>query len=155
MNKTLLIVIGIIVVIAGGTGFLLLTNDDATSTNSSSNSPVEAPATTTTETTTTSASSYQEYSPEAVANTSGTKILFFHANWCPQCKKLEADIKQTSLPSDVTVFEVDYDTSQDLKQKYGVTLQTTLVKVDDSGEIVSKFIAYDDPSWEAVANNLL
>lgn len=102
-----------------------------------------------------SAGAYKEYSEAAFAATSGTKVLFFHAAWCPQCRQLESDIKKGKIPGGVTIFKVDYDSSQKLRQKYGVTLQTTLVKVDDSGNEIKKFVAYDDPSLEAVVRNLL
>lgn len=101
------------------------------------------------------AGKYQEYAEAAIASTPGTKILFFHAPWCPQCRDLEADIKNQQLPSDLTIFKVDYDTNQALRQKYGVTLQTTLVKVDDSGNLVEKYVAYSDPTFASVEENLL
>lgn len=172
MKKITIIVTIIIVLIAGGVGFLLLSGDDTADEMPENQATTEQPIeeTESTEevaqptatapsaeenTTAPTPGSYQDYSPSLLANTSGTRLLFFHAQWCPQCRALEADIKQTSLPSGVTVFKVDYDTSQSLRQKYGVTLQTTVVKVDSAGNGVSKFVAYDDPSWRAVSNNLL
>jgi hypothetical protein len=68
---------------------------------------------------------------------------------------LDADIKQKGVPEGVAIIKVDYDTSQKLRQKYGVTLQTTIVRVDDNGELVKKYVAYDEPSLSAVAKNLL
>jgi thiol-disulfide isomerase/thioredoxin len=97
---------------------------------------------------------YVDYSAEAVANTDGRKWLFFHAPWCPQCRALEADIERQGVPAGLTIFKVDYDTSTDLKQKYGVTLQTTIVEIDDEGNEVAKYVAYDDPSLDAVFNAL-
>jgi thiol-disulfide isomerase/thioredoxin len=99
--------------------------------------------------------SYVDYKEGVIAATSGTKLLFFHASWCPQCRALEADIKQKGVPSGVTIIKVDYDTSQKLRQQYGVTLQTTVVRVDDNGNLVKKFVAYDDPSLGAIITNLL
>lgn len=93
---------------------------------------------------------YIDYSSNIIANTAGTKVLFFHAPWCPQCRTLEADINKQGLPSGVTVIKVDYDTNQALRQKYGVTLQTTLVRVDDQGNLVKKLVAYDNPSIESI-----
>jgi thiol-disulfide isomerase/thioredoxin len=98
---------------------------------------------------------YIDYKDGVIANTAGTKLLFFHAPWCPQCRALESDIQAKSVPQGVAIIKVDYDTSQALRQKYGVTLQTTVVKVDDEGKLVKKFVAYDDPSLEAVTQNLL
>jgi thiol-disulfide isomerase/thioredoxin len=98
---------------------------------------------------------YVDYSPSVVSETSGTKVLFFHAPWCPQCRMLDADIKQTALPDNLTIIKVDYDSNQSLRQKYGVTLQTTLVLVDDNGNLVKKYVAYNEPTYEAIKENLL
>jgi thiol-disulfide isomerase/thioredoxin len=98
---------------------------------------------------------YIDFEEGIIERTEGTKLLFFHAPWCPQCRMLDADIKAKGVPADVTIIKVDYDTSQSLRQKYGVTLQTTIVHVDDQGELVKKFVAYDDPSLAAVVENVL
>lgn len=101
------------------------------------------------------AGSYRDYSESAFSATSGTRLLFFHAPWCPQCRLLEASIQASTIPSGVTIFKVDYDSNQSLRQKYGVTIQTTVVRVDDSGNLSEKYVAYDDPSFANVAENLL
>lgn len=98
---------------------------------------------------------YASYSPTALANSTGTDLLFFHAPWCPQCRALESSINAASLPDGVTIFKVDYDTNQALRQKYGVTLQTTVVRVDDEGNMVEKYVAYDEPTFASVKKNLL
>lgn len=100
-------------------------------------------------------SQYIEYSPSVIASTPGTKILFFHALWCPQCRDLEKSIKAGSIPEGTTIIKVDYDTNQALRQKYGVTLQTTLVKVDDNGNLIEKYVAYDEPTLQSLIDNLL
>jgi len=101
------------------------------------------------------AGAYIDYSGSIIADTAGTKVLFFHAPWCPQCRALEASIKSSQIPNGVTIIKVDYDTNRQLRQKYGVTIQTTLVKVDDSGNLVEKYVAYDEPTFAAVKTNLL
>lgn len=98
---------------------------------------------------------YVDYSDSVIANTKGTKILFFHAPWCPQCRALESSIQSEGVPDGVTIIKVDYDSNQALRKKYGVTIQTTLVKVDDSGNKVKLYVAYDEPSLESVKANLL
>ena len=35
-----------------------------------------------------------------------------------------------------------------------MTIQTTLVKVDDDGELISKHVAYDEPTLAAVSRRL-
>jgi thiol-disulfide isomerase/thioredoxin len=100
---------------------------------------------------------YIDYSEEALANAKGERVLFFHASWCPQCRSIENGIlKQPNpIPSGITIIKVDYDTNQKLRQKYGVTLQTTFVKIDGSGNLVDKYVAYDEPTFEAVKKNFL
>ncbi len=98
---------------------------------------------------------YVDYSSSVIANTSGTKVLFFHAPWCPQCRAIEADIKKSGVPNGITIIKTDYDSNQKLRQKYGVTLQTTFVLVNDSGELVDKYVAYNEPTFESVKTNLL
>lgn len=101
------------------------------------------------------AGKYVDYSQGALASTAGTKLIFFHAPWCPQCRAIEADIKQEGVPAGVTIFKADYDSSQALRQQYGVTIQTTVVRVDDQGNLVKKYVAYDEPSLAAVRKHLL
>jgi thiol-disulfide isomerase/thioredoxin len=101
------------------------------------------------------AGQYVEYSPELVASTPGDKLLFFHADWCSQCVSLEGDIESSGVPDGVTIFKVDYDSNQDLRQQYGVTIQTTVVKVDDNGEMIDSYVAYEDPTLDNVTAALL
>ncbi len=98
---------------------------------------------------------YVDYSPELVASTPGDKLLFFHADWCSQCVSLEGDIEASGVPDGVTIFKVDYDSNQDLRQEYGVTIQTTVVKVDDNGDKIDSYIAYEEPTFENVSAALL
>jgi len=98
---------------------------------------------------------YVAYSSEALASTKGTKLIFFHAPWCPQCRQIDKDITTNGVPDNVTVFKADYDSNQALRKKYGVTLQTTVIKVDDQGNLVKKFVAYDTPTFQSVKDALL
>lgn len=86
--------------------------------------------------------SYEKYDPSklALAN-DGKVVLFFKASWCPTCRALDADIKANlaAIPGGVTILEVDYDNSTELKQKYGVTMQHTLVQVDAQGNLIMKW----------------
>ncbi|MES2971894.1 MAG: thioredoxin family protein [Patescibacteria group bacterium] len=102
-----------------------------------------------------STAKYIDYSDNAIASNPGKKVLFFHAKWCPQCRSIESDILAGPLPESWTIIKVDYDNSQSLRQKYGVTLQTTFVKVDGQGEQLSKFVAYEEPNLAAIKQNFL
>ncbi len=80
-----------------------------------------------------------EYSAEKVAATSGNKVLFFHANWCPSCITAAKNLSADSIPEGLNVFKVDYDSSADLKVKYGVVSQHTFVQIDDNGTMVKRW----------------
>jgi thiol-disulfide isomerase/thioredoxin len=71
----------------------------------------------------------------------GDVVLFFNASWCPTCKQarenLEAD--PAAIPAGLTIVTVDYDDSDELKQKYGVTVQHTFVQVDADGNELAKW----------------
>lgn len=98
---------------------------------------------------------YIEYKGDSLLSAAGTQILFFHAPWCPQCRALDDDItKNITSDTGVTIYKVDYDTNQALRQKYGVTLQTTLVRIDENGNLVKKYVAYEDPTYAQVKANL-
>lgn len=98
---------------------------------------------------------YADYSADALARADGKRIVFFHASWCIQCRQLESSIKAGTIPEGVTIFKVDYDANQKLRQQYGVTLQTTLVLLDENGNVAKKYVAYDQPTLDAIVKNLL
>lgn len=159
MNRKILIAIVIIVaVIAAGLAYVALNKDTSAPAN---NNETQDTTSTVPERENASpgntaiAGAYVDYSPEKVANASGEKILFFHAPWCPQCRAAEKSIKEANLPDNLTIFKVDYDTNQALRQQYGVTLQTTFVKIDDKGNKVESFVAYDEPTFDAVKRELI
>ncbi|HEX6258312.1 MAG TPA: thioredoxin family protein [Candidatus Saccharimonadales bacterium] len=98
---------------------------------------------------------YVDYSENDFTSTQGTRLLFFHAPWCPQCRALDASIKTSEIPAGVTIFKVDYDTNQALRAKYGVTLQTTIVKVNAKGNKIDSYVAYDEPIFHSLKEALL
>jgi len=86
---------------------------------------------------------YTAYSQALLQNASdGNVVLFFHAPWCPTCKTLNdnLEINLNSIPSDLTILKTDYDSQIELKKKYGVTYQHTLVQVDASGNLIKKWL---------------
>ena len=150
MKRLMIAVLVFLILIAGSIIFLLKTNKSdevkQPTTVRSANSNTENA---------TNNGNYLDYSPEAFSDASGTRLLFFYASWCPQCRSPDEDIKTQGTPAGVTIFKVDYDTNQSLRQKYGVTLQTTIVKVDQEGKLVKKYVAYDNPTIDAVKLNIL
>jgi thiol-disulfide isomerase/thioredoxin len=153
MNKALVLLsVGIVVLIAGSFIYLNSSPSDANRTEQSADSSsASKPEPTSSD----SKGKYIDYSESALSQAEGTRILFFHAPWCSQCRVLEADIQQRGLPDGVTVLKVDYDTNQELRQRYGVTVQTTLVLVDNEDQMVKKYVAYQEPTVDSIKENLL
>ena len=85
---------------------------------------------------------YQPYTKAAFDAAKGSqRVLFFHATWCPNCKRADADITKNlaKLPADVVVFKTDYDRETALKKQYGITAQHTFVLVDAQGRALKKW----------------
>ncbi len=64
------------------------------------------------------------------------KLLYFHATWCPSCRKLDEgkvlERLQATVPG-LVVEKVDVDTNEPLMSRYGVQYTPTLVLVDTDG----------------------
>lgn len=161
-KKLIIISITAVVLISGSIFALGMSNNSDDTSDNMSVSPENSLSTEATQQEPTSVNkgptqsgTYIDYSQDALANAQGTKILFFHASWCSQCRQLENDINTTGLPGGVTVLKVDYDNANDLRKRYGVTLQTTLVRVNSNGDLIKKYVAYDNPSVKSIVENLL
>ncbi len=159
-KKLKLVVVGLIILISFGSVYFFATRGNQENSQPNSTSPTlsnesSTPSTPTASATDPAPGTYLEYSEDLLATTKDTKILFFHAPWCSQCRALESSIKSGTIPNNVTIFKVDYDSNNRLRQKYGVTIQTTLVKISDTGDELKKFVAYDDPSLSAITKELL
>lgn len=160
MNKKVLATIGIIVaLIAASILYLLLTPHEAATPTDNAVTPansVDSPEVTPdTQETAAQPATYVDYSAEAFESQQGTKLLFFHADWCPQCRALDSDIEaHIGTLQDVTIYKVDYDTETELRKQYEVTQQTTVVKTDEKGTKLDSFVAYDSPSLASVRENL-
>ena len=69
----------------------------------------------------------------------GHVVLFFSASWCPTCKEANKNFTTSTTPTGLTLLKVDYDNSNELKKKYGVTYQHTYVQVDKDGNQIKKW----------------
>ncbi len=102
----------------------------------------EVPHTEETKKSTDKSGAYEAYEPAKLERAkTGKVILFFKANWCVTCKSVDADITAETkyIPENVNILRVDYDTSAELKKKYGVTYQHTFVQVDANGTLIKKW----------------
>lgn len=109
------------------------TNEATKETNQEKTTPTQANA---------KAGSYEAYDASKISRgEDGTVILFFHASWCPSCRALNSDIEKNlgTIPEKISILKTDYDTETELKKKYGVTYQHTLVQVDQNGEMIKKW----------------
>ncbi|MEO6729104.1 MAG: thioredoxin family protein [Candidatus Dojkabacteria bacterium] len=100
---------------------------------------------------------YTSYSSDKL--TSDKKnVIFFAAGWCPSCKQLDDNIKANlgNIPSNVNILKADYDLERELKVKYGVTLQHTLVEVDANGNLLKKIVGlYNLYTLDGVLSQLI
>ena len=84
------------------------------------------------------AGTYATYNSSLVGQTDKT-VLFFHASWCPSCQSADKNISAGNVPDGLTVLKTDFDSSTDLRKKYGVTSQHTFVQVDANGDLINKW----------------
>ena len=79
-------------------------------------------------------SGYVTYTEDVLLD-GDTKVLFFHASWCPMCRDKDRTLtswyRAESFP--LSTYKVDYDTADDLKKIYGIAMQDTFVVVDGEG----------------------
>lgn len=98
---------------------------------------------------------YTSYSKSSLSAGYETNVVFFYAPWCPECRAFKQAIQSASIPDGVQFLEADFDSSTDLKKQYGVTLQSTFVKVDDNDTQQSKWVGYGkEKSTQTILNNL-
>ena len=66
-----------------------------------------------------------------------TTVYLFAATWCPTCRASYKDIvaNHAKFPADFRLIYVNYDTEKELKAKYGVMYQDTLVSIDGNGKM--------------------
>jgi len=74
----------------------------------------------------------QPYSAAALTQTQKANkpvALHFHADWCPSCRAQEKVLQELKSEAglDLTVLVANYDTEKDLKRRFNVRAQSTLV----------------------------
>ncbi len=91
---------------------------------------------------------YFKYSDEKLAQSLAENkriVLYFHANWCTTCTNFDQELKSqtTQLPTDLVILQINYDTEKELRGKYNVNYQHTLVLLDSQGKTQEMWIGGD------------
>ncbi len=150
MKKSVKIVILVLLTVVVAVGAVILLQKDSRApamidqdTSSDVKPSAEKASEPSAQTPTLSEGRYTDYSAENVANQEYSQtIVFFYAPWCPECRAFKKAITENSIPDGVQILETDFDSSTDLKKKYGVTQQTTFVRVNSAGELQKKWPGY-------------
>lgn len=89
---------------------------------------------------------------EGVIGNGQTSVLFFHAPWCPVCREEDKKLLSwyTNQGFPLSVYKVDYDSSLELRKRYGVTYQHTFVKIDGKGNAITKLQGPTDSELQAL-----
>lgn len=95
---------------------------------------------------------FQPYSVEALAEVRGTQpvALFFHAEWCSTCIKLQKKILATEFPEGALLLIVNFDEETELKKEFGIRKQTSIVLLDADGET---FEVVTNPPVETIVSH--
>jgi thioredoxin 1 len=64
------------------------------------------------------------------------KIYYFSSSWCQPCKALTPTMEKSGLPYQ----KVDVDVDMELATKFGIRNIPTLVKLDASGNEISRLV---------------
>lgn len=81
----------------------------------------------------------QPYSAAALAQAQSANkpvAVHFHAAWCPTCRAQEKVLQDLKAEAglDLTVLVANYDTEKDLKRRFNVRAQSTLVVLQGAKE---------------------
>ena len=102
---------------------------------------------------------YMTYTKETYDSLIGQSplVLYFHADWCPVCVKLNSDISGAiaDFPASSTILKLDFDKEIELRQEYGVTVQSTLITLNSAGEVIEKLNAPSNEDLIAAINKTL
>lgn len=81
------------------------------------------------------------YEGDKAAFDQGDVVLFFNADWCSTCKEARDNLTgpDADIPDGLAIVAVDYDSSDELKRQYGITVQHTFVQVDAEGNELAKW----------------
>lgn len=102
---------------------------------------------------------YVDYTDESysILITNKPFVLFFHADWCHTCQRLETDITAAleSFPKGTKILKVDFDKVKHLREDYNVVLQSTFIVLNEEGTVISRLsVPTNAQLIEAITNSL-
>ncbi|RVD92833.1 thioredoxin 2 [Tubulinosema ratisbonensis] len=68
------------------------------------------------------------------------KILKFYTVYCGPCKQLTKELENYSLDLDVTIISINGMNHRDLCAQYSITAVPVLIFLDESNNVLEKFI---------------
>ncbi|WP_099975003.1 thioredoxin family protein [Lactobacillus terrae] len=86
------------------------------------------------------------------ATKQGKYVLFFHADWCPDCKFIEPKMPEIEQDfSDFTFISIDRDENMDMAIELGIMGIPSFIVVEDANEI-GRLVNKDRKTKEEVEN---
>lgn len=149
MKRTYIVIILMVAVLFIG-GSLVYTNKSSeqssnilSTTEPTITTPEQPRASSQPESTTKKYITLAEYDSNQKGYENVKKVYFFHASWCPICRSIDEAITSNTnaIPDGVTIIKTDFDSSIDLRKKYGVTYQYTFVQIDNNGNETAQWTA--------------
>ena len=99
--------------------------------------------------------SLDDYQADPAAYEGTDVVLFFHADWCPKCRKAEQQFETEGVPPGLTIVKANFDDDTDLRKQYGVTVQHTYVHIDSGGGQLTKWTGgYDSDDLAEIQANV-
>ena len=163
MNKVLFGIIAIAIIGGGVLAFSNSTDDSSDSARSSSDTNVEQTEQNMSqdndeiELASTGSGQVVAYSADALASSdTAQNLLFFHAAWCSICNSVERNLDASNIPDDLTIFKVDYDSTegQELAEKYGIPIQYSMVQVSTNGDEITQWVNQHNDGISEINSNL-
>jgi thioredoxin 1 len=85
-------------------------------------------------------------------------LVWVHAPWCPVCRQQAKTIARVTAEPfyrDMQVFRIDYDTQKPLWQKFGATMQSTVIAFHGKRETARIAHETDDGKVAAVIHSAI
>lgn len=85
---------------------------------------------------------YSEENLAAAIENNETPVLYFYADWCPTCRVFNNQLLEEieRVPEEVTILKIDFDTGKELKKEHKITIQHTLIQLDNNQNEVTRWI---------------